>query len=247
VTYPLPKAYLERHGIRRFGFHGTSCRWSLGMAAQFLGRPKEALNVIVAHLGAGASVTAIRAGKSIDTSMGLSPLEGVMMQTRAGDLDPGALILLLRGGMPVDELDRVLNHDSGVKGIAGEADMRTVERRASSGDADAAFAREMYVYRAAKYVGAYAGLVWPLNAVVFTGGIGEHDSSIRAAICAALPQLGLSLDPVFNVQPPSERVYSIRSVNGSGPEILVVEADEELEIARETVAVVRTIQRAARS
>lgn len=240
ATYALPRELSGRHGIRRYGFHGTSCSWSLGAAAAFLDRRKADLNLIVAHLGAGASVTAIRGGISVDTSMGLSTLEGLMMQTRAGDLDPAIPILLLREGMTADELDRVLNRESGVKGIAGEADMLTVAQRAASGDADAAFARQMYAYRAGKQIGAYASVVWPLDALVFTGGVGENDAGIREAICASLPQLGLILDQAANRRPQEERVRSIRS-GGAGPEILIVEADEELEIARETVAVVRGV------
>lgn len=237
ATYPLPQELARRHGIRRYGFHGTSCAWSLGAASRFLNLPKDRLNIIVAHLGSGASVTAIRAGKSIDTSMGLSPLEGVMMQTRAGDLDPMIEMLLLRSGMKVEELDRILSHESGVKGVAGSADMIAVAHRAAAGDPDARFAREMYAYRVAKYVGAYAGLVWPLTALVFTGGVGENDGKIREAICGSLPQLSLQLDPALNSQPRGETVRSLRSSSG-GPDILVVSADEELEIARETVAVV---------
>lgn len=246
ATYALPRDLCDRHRIRRYGFHGTSCAWSLEAAAAFLGRPKTDLNLIVAHLGAGASVTAIRGGKSIDTSMGLSPLEGIMMQTRAGDLDPAILILLLRAGMTVDELDRVLNHESGVKGITGEADMLTVEQRAASGDADASFARQMYAYRAAKQIGAYAGLVWPLDALVFTGGVGENDAATREAICASLPHLSLKLDEAINRQPLREPARSIRS-GQAGPEILIVEANEELEIARETVAVLGHSAAAAES
>ncbi|MCW5713717.1 MAG: acetate/propionate family kinase [Bauldia sp.] len=239
ATYPLPRDVSERYGIRRYGFHGTSCAWSVGAAAEFLQRPRDAINLIIAHLGAGASVTAIRNGKSVETSMGLSPLEGVMMQTRAGDLDPAILLLLLRAGMPVDALDRMLNHESGVMGISGDADMLTSARRAAAGDGDACFAREMYSHRVAKYVGAYAGLAWPLDAIVFTGGVGENDAEIRRAICERLPQLGLRLDPTRNEEPDGTSVRSLRS-GRDGPELLVVEADEELEIAREAVAVLRT-------
>jgi len=240
-TYALPQEVARRHGIRRYGFHGTNCAWCLVATAEHLKREPASLNIIVAHLGAGASVTAVRAGQSIDTSMGMSPLEGLMMQTRCGDIDPAILLQLLRAGMSPAELDRLLNFRSGVMGICGEADMLTVARRSLAGDPDATLAREMYCYRAAKYIGAYAGVVWPLDALVFTAGVGENDAWVRARICDGLQQLGLRLDPALNAAP-SETVRSI-SGGGSGPEILVVPANEELQIARETIAVLRAASR----
>lgn len=240
ATYPLPRDVAQRHGIRRYGFHGTSCAWSLAAAAAHFARPEEELNLIVAHLGAGASVTAVRAGRSVDTSMGLTPLEGVMMQTRAGDIDPAIVVALMRAGMTADDIDHLLNHESGVKAISGEADMRRVAERAAKGDADAAFAREMYAHRVAKYVGAYAGLVWPLDALVFTGGVGENDAAMREAICARLPQLGLNLDRDRNAEPADGGVRRISAAD-SRPEVLVIRANEELQIARETVDLVRDL------
>lgn len=239
ATYALPRDLARSHGLRRYGFHGTSCAWSLGAASSYLARPAESLNLIVAHLGAGASVTAIRAGRSVDTSMGLSPLGGLMMQTRAGDLDPGIVLKVLREGMSLAALDQVLNHESGVKALAGEADMMTVAERSWRGDADAAFAREAYAYRVAHYVGAYAGLAWPLDALVFTGGIGENDAELRSAVIDLLPQLGFKVDGVANNNGSAAPVRSVRAM-AAGPELLVVRADEELQIARETVSVLRT-------
>jgi len=236
-TYPLPQALAGRHSIRRFGFHGTSCAWALSAVAAHLGCQPGSLNVIIAHLGAGASVTAIHAGRSVDTSMGLSPLEGVMMQTRAGDLDPAILLLLLRSGMSIDEVDGLLNHNAGVKGVAGDADMLAVEKRAEAGDRDAILAREIYVHRARKYIGAYAGLAWPLDALIFTGGVGENDAWVRLEICRGLPQLGLVVDEGRNAGRSDAPVRCIGSAGG-GTEIIVVRADEELQIARETAAAV---------
>lgn len=235
-TYALPQEVARRHGIRRYGFHGTNCAWCLAAVAAHLKRPAESLNVIVAHLGAGASVTAIRAGRSVDTSMGMSPLEGLMMQTRCGDIDPTVLLQLLRSGMDLADLDHLLNYRSGVMGICGEADMLTVARRSLEGDRDATFAREMYSYRVQKYISAYASIVWPLDALVFTGGVGENDTWVRAMVCDGLRQLALRLDPALN-ETQAETVRSIRA-GGSGADILVVPANEELQIARETVGVV---------
>ncbi len=235
-TYPLPRDLAERHGIRRYGFHGTSCAWSLAAVAAYIGRPAQGLNLIVAHLGAGASVTAIRAGQSVDTSMGLTPLEGVMMQTRSGDLDPAIVLQLLRAGMTADEVDHILNRELGVKGISGDGDMLNVARRSEAGDTGAIFARQMYAYRVAKYVSAYARLAWPLDGLVFTGGVGENDARMRAEICSGLPQLGVGLDPDRNSGPSTGTVRRISS--DGDPDVLVVRADEELQIARETASVV---------
>jgi acetate kinase len=239
ATYPLPGDITRRHRIHRYGFHGTSCAWSLAAVAAYLGRPSASLNLIVAHLGAGASVTAIRAGQSVDTSMGLTPLEGVMMQTRAGDIDPAIVLQLTRAGLTAEEIDRILNHESGVKAISGEADMLTVAQRSGEGDVDAAFAREMYAYRIRKYVGAYAGAVWPLDALVFTGGIGENDAAIRSLVCDGLPQLGFGLAEDKNGRASSGTVRSVGGGN-RGPEVLVVRANEELQIAREAAALLRS-------
>jgi acetate kinase len=233
-TYAIPPDVARQHGIRRYGFHGTNCAWCLAAAADHLGRREDSLNLIVAHLGAGASVTAIRAGRSVDTSMGMTPLEGVMMQTRSGDIDPAALIHLLRAGTGVDELDELLNHRSGVKALCGEADMRAVRARSAAGDGEAVFAREMYCYRIARYVSAYAGLAWPLDALVFTAGIGENDAGVRAGVCGRLAHLGIRIDAGAN-DAPGDGVQSLRE-GSSGPDILVVPANEELEIARETQA-----------
>ena len=235
ATYALPPSVARAHGIRRYGFHGTNCAWCLAAAADHFGRPPGELNLIVAHLGAGASVTAIRAGRSIDTSMGMTPLEGLMMQTRSGDIDPAVPLLLLRNGMSAAEIDQLLNFRSGVGGICGESDMLTVARRSLAGDPDASFARDMYGYRAAKYIGAYAGLVWPLDALVFTAGVGENDARIRAQICARLPQLGITLDPALN-EASAPRLRAIGAPD-SRTAVLVIPANEELQIARETVSV----------
>jgi acetate kinase len=240
-TYALPQELARLHGIRRYGFHGTNCAWCLAVVAVHVKQPAESLNVIVAHLGAGASVTAIRAGRSVDTSMGMSPLEGLMMQTRCGDLDPTILLQLLRSGMSVVDLDHLLNHRSGVLGICGESDMLTVSKKSRTGDRDATFAREMYAYRVQKYISAYASVAWPLDALVFTGGVGENDARIRATVCNGLRHLGIALDQASNNQAPIEPAYSI-GAGSSSAEVVVVPANEELQIARETVTAVRKAQ-----
>ncbi len=238
-TYPIPSALAQKHGFHRYGFHGTSCAWSLTAASEHLRRPAGSLNVIIAHLGAGASVTAVKGGRSVDTSMGVSPLEGLMMQTRSGDIDPSIVLMLLRSGRTVEELEDILNHQSGVKAISGDADMRTVAERAEAGDPDATLAREMYVHRISKYVGAYAGLAWPLDALIFTGGVGENDAWVRRAVCSSLPQLGLVLDDERNQAPSDVTARAIHSQESSAS-ILVIRADEERQIARETVATIES-------
>ena len=236
ATYPLPRDLAERHHIRRYGFHGTSCAWSLAAASNYLQRPANSLNLIVAHLGAGASVTAIREGRSVDCSMGFTPLEGLMMQTRSGDIDPAIVTRLAAAGMSVEAIDDVLHHQSGIGAIAGEADMRAVEEMSAAGDAGAQLAREMFAYRVAKYVGAYAGLAWPLHALVFTGGIGENDSWVRRRVCEWVPQLALDFDRAANEERrPEETVRRLRA-GPTGPDILIVAADEERQILREAIA-----------
>lgn len=236
-TYPLPDALAQAHGLHRYGFHGTSCAWSVAAASEHFARRPGSLNLIIAHLGAGASITAVKGGRSVDTSMGVSPLEGVMMQTRSGDMDPSIVLMLLRSGKGADEIEDILNHQSGVKAISGDADMLTVAERAEAGAPDATLARAMYVHRIRKYIGGYAGLVWPLDALIFTGGIGENDAWIRRAVCEGLPQLGLVLDEKHNEATSDITVRSLHA-SGSRVDVLVVRADEELQIARDTVTAV---------
>jgi len=226
--YGLPLEYAER-GMRRYGFHGTSHEYVSGRAAELLGRPLEELRLVTLHLGNGASATAVDRGRSVDTSMGFTPLEGLLMGTRSGDIDPGLLIHLLRGGMAVDELDRLLNRGAGLRGMSGISnDMRDVRAAAASGEAKARAALEVFAYRVRKIIGAYAAAMGGLDAVVFTGGIGENDAAARADCLQGLGFLGLTLDPERNA-----RGETRIGADGAAVEVLVVRTDEEGLIARQ--------------
>lgn len=233
--YALPRALARQHGIRRYGFHGTSHSYVARRAANMLGRPPEELNLITLHLGNGASVSAIRGGKSVETSMGMTPLEGLVMGTRCGDVDPAVPMLLgeLTGGTR-EEVHRLLNFESGLKGVSGASDMREVHQLADSGDQDARLALEMFCHRAKKYVGAYYAVLGHVDAVVFTAGIGEHDAEVRARICGGLERLGIEIDPAANAETPPGRDGKERWISVAGAEVavLVIPTDEELEIAR---------------
>ncbi|MBS0396418.1 MAG: acetate/propionate family kinase, partial [Proteobacteria bacterium] len=192
--YALPRELGERLGLRRYGFHGTSHAWVAAAAAGWLGTPLAGLRLITCHLGAGASITAVEYGRSVETSMGFTPLEGLVMATRPGDVDPGVLLALLRAGVGVDELDRLLNRESGLKGLAGTADMREVERRARAGDDGCRLALQVYAHRARKYIGAYAAVMGGVDALVFTAGVGERSALVRSRIVQRLEFLGAVLD-----------------------------------------------------
>jgi acetate kinase len=231
--YALPRSLAREHGIRRYGFHGTSHEYVARQAARLLGRPLEELNLITLHLGNGASVTAIRGGQSVDTSMGMTPLEGLVMGTRCGDIDP-AVPLLIREltDLSREDVHRILNNESGLQGLCGERDMREVHKLADAGDPDAALALEMFCYRARKYVGAYCAVLGRVDAVVFTAGIGENDPDVRARVCEGLELFGIAVDGERNVAPASgpRRV----SPDGTPTAVLVIPTDEEAEIARLT-------------
>jgi acetate kinase len=230
--YALPPELTTEYGIRRYGFHGTSHAYVARRAARMLGAPPEEVNLITMHLGNGASVAAIRRGESVDTSMGMTPLEGLVMGTRCGDLDP-AIPLLIREltGLNREEIHYMLNHDSGLKGLAGSNDMREVMKRARDGDEMAELAIEMFCLRAKKYLGAYYAVLGQVDAVVFTAGIGENRPDIRARICEGLDSLGIRIDPERNE---AERAGPREiSTAGSRVKALVVPTDEELEIARQ--------------
>jgi acetate kinase len=231
--YAVPDAWYREHGIRRYGFHGTSHQYVAGRAAARLGRPLESLHLITLHLGNGASVTAVRAGRSVDTSMGFTPLEGLVMGTRSGDLDPSVVAHASRTlGLSAEEIDRTLNRASGLLGLAGSNDMREVERRAGDGDAGARLALDLFAYRVKKYIGAYAAALGRLDGVVFTGGIGEHSARIRSLCLQDLGILGLHLDEDKN----REASRSERELQAGGVPILVIPTDEEREIAVQTAA-----------
>jgi acetate kinase len=236
--YALPRALADRLQVRRYGFHGTSHAYVARRAAEHLGRPLAELDLVTLHLGNGASATAVAGGRSVDTSMGLTPLGGLVMGTRSGDLDPGIIAHLHReGGLDLDEIDSVLNKESGLKGLAGSNDLREVHRRADAADADAVEALEVFCYRIRCTVGAYAVALGRLDAVVFTAGIGENDADVRARVCGGLALLGVRLDEARNAAR-SRDVWTISS-DDSAVAVLVVPTDEELEIAEQSLAVVR--------
>jgi acetate kinase len=238
--YGLPYEMYERHHIRRYGFHGTSHQYVAKQAAKMLGRPLAELNLITIHLGNGSSITAIEAGHSVDTSMGMTPLEGLLMGTRSGDLDPSILFHLAEFfAMSLQDLQRLLNHESGLKGLAGVNDMREILTRMEGGDPFARLAFDLYVYRVKKYLGAYYAVLGRVDAVVFTAGVGENSAEVRAAICAGLDRLGIAIDPVRNAGADSDS----REVQASSSpvKVLVIPTNEELEIAEQTLAVVNQI------
>lgn len=234
--YAVPTAWYEQHGVRRYGFHGTSHAYVARVTAVYLDRPLRDLALVTLHLGNGASACAIDGGRSVDTSMGLGPLPGLVMGTRSGDLDPTVVFHLVReAGLDLDEVDAALNRRSGLRGLAGANDLREVEAAASDGDADAELALDVMVHRIVGYVGAYATLLGRLDALVFTAGIGEGSPLVRARVCARLGLLGIALDDDAN-----ERAEGVSDLSvGDGPAVLVVPTDEEREIATQTLQVLR--------
>ena len=237
--YAIPEEMYVMHGMRRYGFHGTSHDYVTGKACDVLGIPREQFNGIVAHLGNGASVTAIRNGESFDTSMGYTPLAGLIMGTRSGDLDPSVVTAMLDRNptMTAKELDRILNKESGLQGISGDSDMRAVEQRAANGDEKAQLALDMAAYRLAKYIGGYHVAVGGAQALIFTAGIGENSPEFRTRVCNELGALGIALDPESNASPEGD-VARI-STPDSAIEVLVINTDEERAIAEATAALVR--------
>jgi acetate kinase len=235
-SYAIEGALAEQYGIRRYGFHGTSYRIVSERAAEFLGRPLDQLRLIVLHLGNGASAAAIAGGRSVDTSMGMTPLEGLVMGTRSGDLDPAVLLYLQRNaGMTVDELDDLLNRRSGLLGLSGRSDMRGVIEAAEGGDAAARLAFDVYTHRLRHYIGAYLALLGGADALVFTAGVGENSAPVRVAALDGLAPLGLELDAAANARPGggSRRI----SPADTRTQVLVIPTDEEFQIARETASV----------
>ena len=236
--YALPYEFYEELGVRRYGFHGTSHKFVAEEAAGLLKRPLKDLNLVTAHLGSGASICAIAKGRSIDTSMGMTPLGGVMMGTRGGDLDPGVLMYIAeQKGYSVAEIDRVLQKESGLKGICGSNDMRDIHARAADGDERARLAQDMFIHRIRQYIGAYFFVLGKVDALVFTAGIGEHDPLTRQKCCEGLEPFGLILDREKN-QTGRGQARGV-STPDSPVGILVIPTNEELEIARQTVEVLK--------
>jgi acetate kinase len=238
ARYAIDPALADRLGIRRYGFHGTSHAYVSRATADLLGKDPAETNVIVLHLGNGASASAVRGGVCVDTSMGLTPLEGLVMGTRSGDLDPAVVLHLERvGGMSTDEVDTLLNKRSGLLGLCGDNDMREIGRRMGEGDRDARLAFDVYVHRLRRYIGAFTAVLGRVDALAFTAGVGENSAAVRAAALRDLAGLGIEVDPVRNaVRSSAARLIS---ADGSRVAVGVVPTDEELEIARNTYALAR--------
>ena len=236
-TYAVPRDWARDHHIRRYGFHGTSVAFVVREAAELLGRPLEDCRLIVLHLGNGASATAVDGGRSVETSMGFTPLEGLVMGTRSGDVDPALPAHLNRHlGWSIDDIDRMLNRESGLTGLAGHNDFRELEKLRDNGDGAAALAFAVYCHRVRKYIGAYYAVLGEVDAIVFTGGVGEHGAPARARILSGLARLGIELDDIRNED--SSTAPRNIATDDSSVAVLVVPTNEEWEIARQALAVV---------
>ena len=234
-TYAINRELAAAHHVRRYGFHGTSYRFVTGAAAAFLGTAPESVNLIVLHLGNGASAAAIRGGISVETSMGMTPLEGLVMGSRPGDIDPGVLLALHNSaGLSFDDLDALLNRDSGMLGLTGMTDMRDIVAAALDGDVAAGLALDVYAHRVRGYIGGYLAQLGHADALVFTAGVGENSVEVRRRILSGLEPLGIRLDTARN-ELRSGQAREI-SVDGSPIRVLVVPTNEELEIARQSIA-----------
>jgi acetate kinase len=231
ATYAIDRDIAAQWHIRRYGFHGTSHQYVSTQAAAFLGVPLESLNQIVLHLGNGASASAVAGGRPVDTSMGLTPMEGLVMGTRAGDVDPGVVMYLWRSaGMSVDDIESMLNRRSGVRGLSGEIDFRVLHKRIASGDEAAQLAYEVYLHRLRKYIGAYLAVLGATDVITFTAGVGENDAAVRRDALTGLAPLGVELDQDLNASP--ARGPRRISADQSPITVLVIPTNEELAIAR---------------
>lgn len=236
--YALPYDLYEKYAIRRYGFHGTSHRYVSRRACDFLGLPYDNTRVITCHIGNGGSITAVLNGKSIDTSMGLTPVEGLMMGTRVGDVDPGALTFIMdKEHLSTKDLSNLINKKSGVLGISGiSSDMRDIDAAIEKGDERAILALDMYIYRIIKYVGAYAAVLNGVDVIAFTGGVGENQQVLRKRVCDHLTYLGVKIDDKVNFSSRGEE--KLISAHDSKVKVVVIPTDEELMIARDTEAIV---------
>lgn len=237
-VYALPYVYYSKYKVRRYGFHGISYQAVSQSADVMLGGRLRELRVVIAHLGNGASIAALDRGSCVDTSMGVTPLEGLVMGTRSGDLDPGVVLLMMRElGLSVSEVDDILNKQSGVLGLSGISnDLRDVQARAREGDGRCQLTLELYAYRVKKYIGAFAAVMGGLDALVFTAGVGENSPDVRADICRDMSHLGIALDSSVNARVCGEG--GIISAADSRVRVLIVPTDEERVIAEETAALI---------
>lgn len=235
-TYALPRELARRHHVRRWGFHGISHEYVTRASAAALGVPLDEVRLVICHIGNGVSVTAVRDGLSIDTSMGFTPMDGAVMGTRTGSLDPGVVFhLARRTGLGLDQLEDLLLHESGMRGLCGDSDLQRVRERAEAGDTDAVAALAVYTHRLRAFVSSYLGQLPGLHAVVFTAGVGEHDPALRSEVIGPLAHLGLALDADANAGADPGRTTRIDS--GHGPAVLVVPTDEGAEVARQARSV----------
>ncbi len=234
--YAIPYDLYEKYGIRRYGFHGTSHRYVSGRVCEFLGMKAEGMKLITCHIGNGGSISAIKDGKCVDTTMGLTPLEGLMMGTRSGDIDAGAVTFIMdKEGLNTTGVSNLLNKKSGVLGVFGvSSDMRELEDAVSKGDPKALLAEKMYFYRVKKYIGAYAAALGGVDVILFTGGVGENQSSFRAGVCEGLEYMGVSIDQAKNKLRGEETIISTED---SKVKVVVIPTDEELLIASDTMAI----------
>ncbi|MDE7472628.1 MAG: acetate kinase [Muribaculaceae bacterium] len=241
--YALPYKYYTNDGVRRYGFHGTSHRYVSARVCEFLGIKPEGTKIITCHVGNGGSITAVLDGKSLDTSMGLTPTEGLMMGTRVGDVDPGALAFLMKKyNWSADDLQRVINKESGLLGVSEtSSDMREIDAAISEGNEKARVALEMYEQRIIKYIGAYAAEMGGVDIIVFTGGVGENQAGVRANVCRPLAFMGVELDEAYNATVHGEE--AVISTPASRVKVCVIPTDEELMIARDTRAIVENINK----
>jgi acetate kinase len=237
ATYAIDREVAQRWGVRRYGFHGTSHRYVSEQAAEFLGADLSRISQIVLHLGNGASASAVVGGRAVDTSMGMTPLEGLVMGTRSGDIDPGIVFYLARtAGMTGEEIENILNRRSGVFGLAGHNDFRELHKLIDAGDGPARLAYDVYIHRLRKYIGAYLAVLGTTDVISFTAGVGENDELVRRDALTGLAPLGIELDEHLNSSP--ARGARVISAENSPITVLVVPTNEELAIARECVAVV---------
>ena len=240
--YAIPQNLYDEHRIRSYGFHGTSHLFVSRKAIEYLGKPEAETKIITLHLGNGASVAAVAGGESIDSSMGFSPLPGLMMGTRSGDIDPAIVFYLGRNlGLSYDEIDNLLNKKSGLIGICGDNDLRDIQLRREQGDPAATLALEMYAYRVKKYIGAYIAAMNGLDALVFTAGAGENNQIVRWLSCLGLENLGIQIDEEKNLRGVTGAVTEIQTSN-SKVKVLIIPTNEELEIAQQTLAVIQSLK-----